>query len=122
MRPLLKRWFPRFFGAPGTWAFEDRYAGQNIYVTKPSTGSNGTNVNYPLKNGERFELGNTQGLAEIPHENRGESQEGIMTTGGIMKTPNDSVRSAEQGEWRADTQSSKSGTVDYGMRTSVESL
>ena len=122
LRPLLKRWFPRLFGAPETWAFEGPYGGQNNYVTKPSTGSSGTKNKYPLRNGERFELGNTQGLAGIPHENRGESQEDIMTTDGIMKTTNNSVRSAEQGQWRQDTESSKSETVDYGMRTSVESL
>jgi hypothetical protein len=72
--------------------------------------------------GERFELRNTQGLAEIPPKNRTESEEEIMAADGIMKTTNFSARYAEQQKWRVDTESNKSETIDYGMGTSMKSL
>lgn len=122
MRPLLKRWFPRLFGAPETWAYEDAHAGPNNYVTKASTRLSGTTSKKLSMSGERFELRNAQGFAEIPHKNRTESEEEIMAADGIMKTTNFSARYAEQEQWRVDIESNKSETIDYGMRTSMESL
>jgi hypothetical protein len=45
-----------------------------------------------------------------------------MAADGIMKTTNFSARYAEQEQWRVDIESNKSETIDYGMRTSMESL
>jgi hypothetical protein len=56
------------------------------------------------------------------HTERTESEEEIMAADGIMKTTNFSARYAEQEQWRVDIESNKSETIDYGMRTSMESL
>lgn len=75
-----------------------------------------------------------RGLTEIGSQNRGGSEEEIMTFDGIVKTTNVSVRYADrtaemERERERDVKSPSMRTgdhsrerSDYGMRTSVESL
>ncbi|KUJ18746.1 uncharacterized protein LY89DRAFT_504150 [Mollisia scopiformis] len=126
MKPLFKRWFPRFFSAlSNSGPYSDGpYAGGTGRYTR--NGTNGTKHKSVLKGGHGgFELKGMRGergLTEIQSQNRDGSEEEIMTFDGIVKTTNVSVKYAERDvdSVRAGQHSRK--TSDYGMRTSVESL
>ncbi|KAF8848760.1 hypothetical protein BDZ45DRAFT_664032 [Acephala macrosclerotiorum] len=129
MKPLFKRWFPRLFSTlSNTGPYSDGpYAGGTGRYVR-NTMKSGTQKKSVLRSGHGgFELNKIRGergLTEIQSQNRGGSEEEIMTFDGIVKTTNVSVRYAER---PADRSSERTGEhsrerSDYGMRTSVESL
>ncbi|KAF4626894.1 hypothetical protein G7Y89_g11261 [Cudoniella acicularis] len=141
LRPLFKRWFPRLFSAPMDLEFNTPYEGPNQWPARSSAKSTGKSKSSTIssalssnittkskstfrsKSGDKFELNTMRGVAEIPgEEQRGESEEEIMTMDGIVKTTNVSVQYVHREEGRNDGDSSKAETMDYGVRTSVESL
>jgi hypothetical protein len=126
MKPLFRRWFPHFFSTLSNAGYSDGlYGVSGPYARGTSkSGHNGKHKSTLRSGHGGFELKGIRGergLTEIQSQNRGESEEEIMTFDGIVKTTIVSVRYAERPAESVSDRSRERG-ADYGMRTSVESL
>jgi len=109
MKPLFRRWFPRFFSS------------SNVDYSSQMYGPNGTrrkSMGTGLKSGHGgFALKDMNGRSEIISHPTNGSEEEIMTMNGITKTTDVSVRYLEPHD-----EDNRSREEEFGGRTSIKSL